>query len=215
MAALNDNLDFLDPNWPGTWPPVPPIPPRRAPGSGRKTQIVWPRDKKQKGAHTWSRWRDIFTCKGPDMWVGKQGDIGPTRPEWSGWDMGAKGGPFNNLGYWDSREKQIPPWLYAHRNEQKIYNFKNRKYEEPHANTWSDVKWDRTGRRPLYVRDRNGHFNIHPALEPQLWDQGLYHWDGNPFVHNPKTNWWNNYIDQLPRDFPAVDLDRDVVQLWR
>ncbi|KAI4144761.1 MAG: hypothetical protein L6R39_004045 [Caloplaca ligustica] len=210
MAAFGNHQDFWDLNWPGALPP--PIPPQHAPGPGRKTQIVWPRDKKQGGAHTARRWRDIFTSKGPDMWVGKQGDIGPTRPEWSGWDIGPKGHPqFDNLGYWDERDKKKPPWRYAHRDEQKRYNFRSRKYEEPDHNTWTDVKWDRRGRRALYWRLLNGSHFIDPELAERLLLEGLDHGNQNPFQYDPDTNWWNYYVDRLPLDFPAIDLHGLIV----
>lgn len=218
MAAPNNHVDFVDPNWPGAWG-IPPIPSRRAPGARRKTQLVWPRDKKQRGAHTWSRFWDVLSTKGPDMWVGKQGDIGPTKPEWSGWDIGDKGDPrYNNLGYFDERDEKVPPWRLAHRGEQKRYNFKNRKYEEPRWlhpwETWSDVKWDSTGQNPLYMRNAEGHYRIDEDLTDRLWEHGIDHHGRNPFVHDPNTNWWNAYVGQLPRHFYANDLGTGTVQPW-
>lgn len=184
MAVPAEWDGFLDPGW---W--MPPIPPRYKPGNG-KMQIVWPRDKRQKGAHTWGRFRDVLSRRGPDMWVNRKGDIGPTRPEWSRWDTGPKGGLWHNLGYWDTRDKQIPPWRLGMDAEQKQYDFKTRKYELPHPNTWSDVKWDRKGEYPVYVRDRWGEHHVHPFLEEEP--------DVNPFIYNPYNPWWNWYFDELP-----------------
>ncbi|KAL9596575.1 MAG: hypothetical protein Q9219_005702 [cf. Caloplaca sp. 3 TL-2023] len=218
MAHFNNLADFEDPNWPPIpGPLLPPVPPRRAPGSRRKTQLVWPRDKKQKGAHTWSRFWDVLSSKGPDMWVAKQGDLGPTRPEWSRWDLGPKYyNRFGNLGYYDGRNEQIPPWRLAHDDENKRYNFRNRKYEEPHwlgSKTWTDVKWDRHGRKALYKRYPDGWPDIDPVLMNRLLILGLdYPPDpltglpGNPFAHDPTANWWNWYSDQLPVAFPKTVL---------
>lgn len=180
-------IPFLDPNYPGLFPP---IPPQAAPGSKRKMQVVWPRDKNQKGAHTWGRFRDVLSGKGPDMWVKGKGDIGPTRPEWSRWDMGSKGGIWHNLGYWDTRDRQIPPWRPGMDDEQKLYNFNTRKYEVPHDNTWSDVKWDRNGRKPIYIRDRwaRHHWPPSPVEEPGV----------NPFIYNPENPWWDWYFNEVP-----------------
>ena len=192
MDVPQEFLSWVDPSWSG-WI-APPIPPAHAPGSHKKMQVVWPRDKKQGGAHTWGRFWDVLSGKGPDMWVKRQGSIGPTKPEWSRWDEGPTLGPYSNLRYWDNRDHQVPPWPLGHAAEQKQYDFNTRRYEVPHFGTWSDVKWDRNGRHPLYVRDRWGVHHMHPDLDQ----------DYNQFVYNPRTNWWNWNSDTLPWDFPAA-----------
>lgn len=185
------STSYIDPNWGGWWPP--PLPPAQPPGK-RKLQVVWPRDKKQKGAHTLGRFWDVLSGKGPDMWVGQRGVEGPTRPEWSRWDIGDKWGTYNNLGYRDNRDKVAPPWGPGQAAEHKLYNFKTRRYEAPHPNIWSDVKWDRKGKYPRYVRNLWGHFENHPDLPQHL----------NPFAYDPRTNWWDWYYNERPAEFPDV-----------
>ncbi|KAL8895607.1 MAG: hypothetical protein Q9207_008096 [Kuettlingeria erythrocarpa] len=186
-------LGYIDPNWAG-WAanPIPPVPP---PGK-RRLQVVWPRDKKQKGAHTLGRFWDVLSGKGPDMWVGQRGPGGPTRPEWSRWDIGDIEGEYNNLGYRDNRYRVAPPWGPGRADEGKLYNFDTRRYEAPHANIWSDVKWDRKGKNPRYVRNLYGQPTMHPELVQHV----------NPFQHDPRTNWWDWYYDDIPGGFPFDEL---------
>ncbi|KAL8987164.1 MAG: hypothetical protein Q9177_003603 [Variospora cf. flavescens] len=199
MQALDGPAaNYIDPNWEGA-PWIPPVPPAHHPAK-RQLQVVWPRDKKQKGPHTLGRFWDVLSGKGPDMWIGQRGLKGPTKPEWSRWDEGPKWGPFDNLGYRDNRDQQVPAWAPGQAARREKYNFKTRKYEVPRFGTWSDVKWDRKGQYPLYVRDRSGRHHMHPAL-PQ---------DENNFVYDPYTSWWDWYRDELPLEFPPLEV-YDVV----
>ncbi|KAL8681420.1 MAG: hypothetical protein Q9186_002495 [Xanthomendoza sp. 1 TL-2023] len=200
MADLDGtpNNDFRDPNLP--WSDGPQAP-RRPPKSNRecKRQIVWPRDRKQKGAHTWSRWMDVLSGKGPDMWVGKQGDDGPNRQQWSHWGYGVFSNIlFDNMGYRDVRNNwpdDPNDWWPGHRSTHKKYDFRTRRYKTPGPRDWSDVKWTPNGRRTLYKRDRWGtpHYraNILQMQDPVHYQMGLH-----PFHYNPETTHWDWYDNE-------------------
>ncbi|KAL8804852.1 MAG: hypothetical protein Q9182_002346 [Xanthomendoza sp. 2 TL-2023] len=200
MADLDGtpNVDFRDPNQ--RWDDGPQAP-RRPPKSNAacKRQIIWPRDKRQKGAHTWSRWTDILSGKGPDMWVGKQGDDGPTRQQWSHWGYGVFSDIlFDNMGYRDVRDNwpdDPNDWWAGHRSTHEKYDFRTRKYKTPGLRDWSDVKWSRTGRRHLYYRDRWGtpHYKqeIMDRQDPLASALGLH-----PLRYNPQTAHWDWYDDE-------------------
>ncbi|KAL8951619.1 MAG: hypothetical protein Q9222_002419 [Ikaeria aurantiellina] len=194
--------NFRDPNH--EWDDGP-QPPRRPPKSNREArrQVVWPRDKKQKGAHTWGRFKDVLTGKGPDMYANKQGDTGPHKTVWSGWGYGWDQLP-DNMGYADDRDG----WPYGpkhgplgYRSPGKVYDFRKREYTTPHDRVWSDVKWDRRGRDAHFTRNRYG--NPWWSLQAQIMqtpkeramsDQWGYH----PFRYNPYTCHWDWYLNELP-----------------
>lgn len=194
-------IDFQDPRRFQTYPNAP----RRPPKWHARRQIVWPRDKKQKGPHTWSRLKDLFSSTGPDMWVGKQGDDGPNRNAWTHWGYGAEAGwRFDNMGYRDRRDgyPDRPPEfpILGHRSVEQKYDFRTRKYKRPGYRDWSDVKWDRRGQWPLYVRNAFGYEQFQGDLIENMtpWEQahGL-----EPFRHNDVTSYWNWYFDEKPWDW--------------
>ncbi|KAL8715099.1 MAG: hypothetical protein Q9220_001056 [cf. Caloplaca sp. 1 TL-2023] len=180
--------------------------------------MVWPRDKKQKGAHTWGRFKDVLTGRGPDMYVNKQGETGPHRTMWSGWGYGDDKLE-DNMGYADNRRgwplEAWPPsgprqWRHGYRPPGKVYDFNKRKYTMPHDQIWSDVKWDRKGRVPLFLRNRYGqpHYS-NQLLASQThaeWALGL-----DPIGYNPQTAHWDYYLDELPLNWnprwrtPGID----------
>lgn len=169
-----------------------PLPPVRAP-SRRKwaKQMVWPRDKKQNGAHSWRRWKDIFTLKGPDMWISKSGE-GPDRPLWTGWKTHGDGVPrWDNLGY-HFNDNEIAG---RKRPKSQRYDFNTRKYRLPHGNTWSDVKWDAKGRTPLYLRFQNLNYPVwvNPQVDGGMHGNGL---GPNPFKWSPHTDYWDWHFDK-------------------
>ena len=185
-----DPDDELNPNhnW---WPPYPP---RRSPKERYKTQFVWPRDKKQKGAHTWSRFKDILTSKGPDIWIGKQGDIGPSRSLWSHWGFDGAEPGLGNLGYYDDTHKMTPAWSFGHRPLEQKYDFETRRYGIPHDNSISDIKWHSQGRDWLYKRNRYGfpRFNCPPGFAEEYWRlHGQL-----PFVYDWRDPYWSWYNDE-------------------
>ncbi|KAL8640396.1 MAG: hypothetical protein Q9228_002683 [Teloschistes exilis] len=212
--------DFQDPNW--IWGQGPHAP-THPPGKPRKPQVVWPRDKKQKGAHTWDRWKDLISGKGPDMWVGRQGDNGPNRQAWSHWGYGVDGDEFDNLGYRDKRDggPEGPEgwhvWMGT-RSAEKKYDFNTRRYEIPHDKMWSDVKWDSKGKTWLYRRTRTGgketRAEIWQRLTPAEWartaQQGLH-----PFDYKYFTPHWDWYRDELPLNwFPTTEQAWPPVLFW-
>ncbi|KAI4243153.1 MAG: hypothetical protein LQ352_007096 [Teloschistes flavicans] len=207
--ALHDQ-DFHDPNFSlGQAPQAPTHPP----GQPRKSQIVWPRDKKQKGPHTWDRWKDLFSGKGPDMWVGRQGDNGPNRNAWSHWGYGGEQLP-DNLGYRDERDGGVAgpdgwhSWM-GNRSVEEKYDFKTRRYQKPHDTVWSDVKWDRKGQNWLYVRSRFGGKHTRAEIWHRMTDGELAlanHWNLHPFDYKSFTPHWDWYRDEMPLDwYPTTE----------
>lgn len=159
----------------------------------KKLQMVWPRDKKQKGAHTWDRLADILTGKGPDMWVSRQYSRQPHRPVWSGWTT--KGYypentlAWDNLGYPYRKDNTVPPPKWARRGSEDRYDFKSRRYRRPRAGIWSDVKWsNQEPHVPLYHRDRNGVEAVEPEFDGGWANAGLAR---NPFRFNHRTVEWD------------------------
>lgn len=169
---------------------MPPV--RRPTQKPWNKQIVWPRDKKQDGVHSWRRWKDLFTNKGPDMWVTPQRSTGVHRPVWSGWNQASR----DNLGYyWRNDNHGSAP--RAFRPEWQRYDFQKRRYRMADGNTWSDVKWCRTGRVPLYFRDAYRNEWVNPD-----------YWDGpdNPFAWDNDTPYWDWHHDTI--HYPLFDNDQ-------
>lgn len=176
-----DRIPFvIDPVYGGP-DPLRPRPNRKA----WNKQIVWPRDKKQKGAHSWRRWKDIFTNKGPDMWLTSRGGSRVHRPVWSGWNQEGR----DNLGYHYRNDNQGPPLKGAYRPEWQRYDFRKRRYRMPDIQTWSDVKWSRKGRTPLYTR---GPFFMDEWVNPEYY----VGWD-NPFAWHQNTPYWDWRHDDI------------------
>ncbi|MCJ1486523.1 hypothetical protein MMC06_006700 [Schaereria dolodes] len=97
-----------------------------------RSQWVWPRDKRQTGARTWGRFKDVLTGKGPNIWVSHRGTKDPTRPLWSEWR------DYDNLGYPNRLEKERPGRTDI---KGRSYDFKSRTYRRPQPGIWSDAKW--------------------------------------------------------------------------
>jgi hypothetical protein len=111
---------------------------------------IWPRDKDTSGPpwRSAQRWKDLFTRKGPAIFLGKRQRYGPTRNIWSNW------AEFDNLGYRDELDRDLDSeWQWCG----KKYDFRTRRYtrdwHNPHV--WSDVKWGSDG-YPLYIRNAFG-----------------------------------------------------------
>lgn len=195
MDPALQNTNWLDPHYGG---PVPPWPPRRRAHTWREDKnrkIVWPKDKKQKGAHSWSRWKDMLTGKGPDMWISRRDSFGPHRPIWSGWKS-----PYwmpriwDNLGYPYRRDNELEPLPWAKRPAWEKYDFRARKYQRPREGTWSDVKWNADARFPLYWQNRHGKQVVDPDFDDGWFNLGLA---PNPFEWKSHSPIWAWYRDKL------------------
>ncbi|MCJ1243280.1 hypothetical protein MMC30_000477 [Trapelia coarctata] len=150
----------------------------------RNLAFVWPRDKGKlnKPLTSWRRWKDAFTNKGPDIWVGREGKLEPNRPLWSNWmDEDSWGFGFDNLLYRDNRKARY----LSRYNPNRKYDFKKRKYGPPKEGVWSDVKWDRERhpRTALYTRDHLG--------AQTKTDDVLNPLPGNPFEYDSEAFYWN------------------------
>ena len=170
---------------PHPWGPMPP--------EARRMKLVWPRDKNQKGVvGSWRRWKDLFTNKGPDMWLSVDELKGPSRPVWSNWQTPRNqvGDPFwpdwDNLGYQYRRGRYVEPFFGAKRDHRKKYDFRTRKYKRPDVHTWSDAKYCKKHDLPIYTRNDMGEYWVEPG-----YDGGANLWDPrqNAFRYNPHGRW--------------------------
>lgn len=186
--------DLQDPHYGG---PLPRWGPRQRAHTWRhdkKRQVVWPRDKKQKGAHSWSRWKDVLTGKGPDMWIARRDSYGPHRPVWSGWQSPRwPGRIWDNLGYRYRRDNELEPLPWAKRPGWEKYDFKARKYQRPQPGTWSDVKWNKNARYALYWQNRYGDQFVNPDVDHGLFNAGVTR---NPFEYDPFSPYWDWHYDR-------------------
>ncbi|KAL2849814.1 hypothetical protein BJY01DRAFT_245752 [Aspergillus pseudoustus] len=180
-------------------PPPPPPPPAPGAPSGPELPLktkkkrrsasgigyIWPKDPRPGNTGRWahgSRFKDVLTGKGPDMYVGRIG----IRPE-DKVTVKAKPGEKANERYrWES-EKYWSLWGHEHElhctagfcddcdriEEQRVkdslltsarrgpserYDYRMRKYQVPDEGTWSDVKFCevRTHAVPTAFRDHMG-----------------------------------------------------------
>ncbi|MCJ1449950.1 hypothetical protein MMC28_000278 [Mycoblastus sanguinarius] len=165
-----------------------------------KFQFVWPKDRKQTRAHwgNWSRWKDVITGKGPDIWIATQGSDLPHRPAWSGWktddfecnEFYGQGARWNNLGYPFQESEMVPLFDSAHRDSSVKYDFRSRRYCRPKPGAWSDVEWSsKKPHRPLYIRYRDGREWIDPDLDDRDFNRG--DWEENTYAYNDYPNYWD------------------------
>ena len=194
--------DMHDPAYGGPWPRWRPRQRAHTWRHDKKRQVVWPKDKKQKGARSWSRWKDVLTGKGPDMWIAGRDCFGPHRPVWSGWKS-----PYWRPRIWDNSgyryrkddTYEVIPW--AKRPSWQKYDFRARKYQRPQPGTWSDVKWsdDKSGNGnppfALYRRDRNGYEFVEPEFDGGWFNAGMA---PNPFAYKHYSPVWDWHRDRLP-----------------
>ncbi|MCJ1410777.1 hypothetical protein MMC19_004863 [Ptychographa xylographoides] len=151
----------------------------------RRLRMIWPKDKQMNSTphSSWTRWKDIFTNKGPMIYIGR-GGTEPHRPLWSRWmDENDLGLGFDNLGYRDNRE-ELEIWPL---DPDLRYDFLTRKYRKigrGGAPMWSDVKWARGGgpQHALYHRDELG-------IEYIDGQSGAAH--PTRFRYNPDTPYWD------------------------
>lgn len=190
----------LDPHLTSNYGPVPRWLPQRDHNSGSRSwhhhknlQMVWPRDKKQKGAKNWSRFKDVLTGKGPDMWIANRDSYGPHRPVWTGWetpgDYDVTDRTWGNLGYMYRKDNTMLPFPGAHRDRKEKYDFKSRRYREPRIGVWSDVKWsNHEPHMALYHQDERGRQVVDPAFDNGAFNAGL---TSNPFAYSHHTGDWD------------------------
>ncbi len=143
---------------------TPPRPPRRPVSSWRQDnrwQFVWPNDK-HRGI--WGRWKDIFTNKGPDIFIAEQNTREPERPIWSNWKTRGHQHPDDGSRRWGDygkpfrQDEELPGVFgFQHRHLDSKYDFATRRYCMPNAQVWSGVGWTNTKPyRPIWVRDARG-----------------------------------------------------------
>ena len=149
--------------------------------------MVWPRDKNGSTMGTWSRLKDVFTGKGPDIWCTRRGSLGPQRPVWSNWRDHEPYSIWDNLGYYYENNEDGIHFFRAGRPNEVRYDFKKRKYVVPDNSAWSDAKYDKHNEN-IYYRTANGFPVVpqrwlcpwHPHINPFEYDGGFFGgWDGD------------------------------------
>ena len=147
---------------------VPPWNPRRRPRrpttswrQDNRWQLVWPNDK-HRGV--WGRWKDIFTNKGPDIFIAEQNTPQPERPIWSNWKTRGHQHPDSDNVRWDyggksfrQDEELAGVFNFQRRGPDTKYDFSSRRYRRPNDNVWSNVEWSRSKpHTPVWVRKADG-----------------------------------------------------------
>ena len=154
----SSDSSYLDRPW------SPDRPPKRPTSSWRqdnKWQLVWPNDK-HRGV--WGRWKDIFTNKGPDIFLAEQNTRQPERPIWSNWKTRGHQDPDSDNNRWDrfgkpfrQDEEFLGLFGFQRRDPDMKYDFKTRRYRKPNENVWSGVRWSGTKPyQPVMVRRADG-----------------------------------------------------------
>lgn len=144
-------------------------PPKRPVSSWRQDkrwQFVWPKDKPRG---TWGRWKDIFTNKGPDIFIAEQNTPEPERPIWSNWKTRGHQHPDDRSPRWDNdgkpfRQDQefVGVFDFQRRDPDMKYDFATRRYRRPNNNVWSNIRWSRSEPRcPSEFRDAYGIWHPH------------------------------------------------------
>ena len=139
-------------------------PPRRPNNSWRQDnrwQLVWPNDKSRG---VWGRWKDIFSNKGPDIFIAEQNTREPERPIWSNWKTPGHQHPHDRRSRWgnDGRpfrqdEEFVGVFEFQHRDPNTKYDFATRRYRRPNEFVWSGAEWSRTEpHNPIGIRDAQG-----------------------------------------------------------
>ena len=160
----SDSTSCYDP------PRSPSRPSRPATNSWRqhdKWQFVWPNDKRRS---VWGRWKDIFTDKGPDIFIAEQNTPQPERPIWSNWKTQGRQHPNSDNVRWtdDGNYFRQDEELFGvrgcqHRDHDIKYDFATRRYRRPNDNVWSGVKWSKNKPYvPCQIRRADGSYE-YPA----------------------------------------------------
>lgn len=139
-------------------------PPHRPTSSLRqdnKWQLVWPNDKHRS---VWGRWKDIFTNKGPDIFIAEQNTHQPERPIWSNWKTRGYQHPDSDNVRWTNdgkpfrqEEELAGVFRFQRRDLGTKYDFGTRRYCRPNDDVWSGVEWSRSKpHRVIRYRNANG-----------------------------------------------------------
>lgn len=154
----SSDSSFQDPRWSPSRLPTRPISSWR---QDNRWQFVWPNDK-HRGVG--GRWKDIFTNKGPDIFIAEQDTRQPERPIWSNWKTRGHQDPNSDNIRWGNFGKPFRQdeefagvFEFQRRHPDIKYDFATRRYRRPNDDVWSGVEWSRTKPyRPLWVRYADG-----------------------------------------------------------
>ena len=148
-------------------PPWSPSRPSKRPSSSwrqdSRWQFVWPNDKPRG---TWGRWKDIFTNKGPDIFIAERNTREPERPIWSNWKTRGHQHPDDYNDRWGNdgkpfwQDQEFAGVFNCQRRDPDIkYDFATRRYRRPNDDVWSGVTWSRSKPHvPIRGRDANGNW---------------------------------------------------------
>lgn len=108
-----------------------PSSPPKKPKVKRYTGFIWPKDpdpKQKSKTLKASRWLDLLTGKGPDIFLGNISHPRsyPSKPTWSQWSHVSGGVPLQTVSF-----LPCPSSLYSYgRSPTQLYDFRTRKYKE-------------------------------------------------------------------------------------
>ena len=161
---------------------------------GWDSKLVWPRDQGPGGR--WSRFKDVCSGKGPDIFVTSQRSRGPHRVEWSNWssqqlqkDGCYSGSMLDNLACPCRRYHQLDAPFWARRSPEQAYDFKSRRYCKPRYEDWEYVRRDHQNHRdPIYNLSYDGLSRVTDGFDSDFHDQdgldllGFYRGQGPWFL---------------------------------
>ena len=124
-------------------------------------QFVWPNDKPRG---RWGRWKDIFTNKGPDIFIAEQNTREAELPIWSNWKTRGHQHPDDHEPRWGNNGKPfrqdqelVGVFDFQRRDPDMKYDFATRRYRRPHDNVWTGIERSRSNPHyPTWIRDVHG-----------------------------------------------------------
>lgn len=133
---------------------------------------IWPKDPRPGRPLKWrfgSRFKDVMTNKGPDIYVGNlDGPVPvPRSPSWSRWkDL------YGTID--DDGVVLLPLFPWDDRGGQR-YDYRTRKYTAPNINTWSNVRYrvsdEDNGHLDTTQLVWDGQGNMYPFNQWHPWQQ--------------------------------------------
>ncbi|OAL00714.1 hypothetical protein IQ06DRAFT_348062 [Phaeosphaeriaceae sp. SRC1lsM3a] len=111
--------------------------------------FVWPKDGRR--GTTWGRFKDILQNKGPDIYLTLNAEKHdyihnrPSRARWAGHTNLDDPSPESSFPL---NSRKYAPWVrrgMLGRHPEAAYDFRTRKYVQPHESMWTDAIWQPRG----------------------------------------------------------------------